>query len=346
MLQGDTYAKGVTHPMRITRIASILLTLMVLCSFSIAEELLSAGLPPASGALAAGLEPLPMDSVAAGPAPKTENYLSDTEYVDESISVKIYEGRYADTDYVYAHVKIIHPSQLRTAPASAANKNTKNPSFRDKSTGRGRLVAAAVNAVISINGDYYTKPECKVMLRMGTQYRNNADGLRDLLIIDKNGDLSYLSAPSKEDYAAYYEANKENLYQVFCFGPVLVENGVSVLPMDYENGYIGAQKAAQRTALCQLGPLEYMLVTSYGNQTKGNKGLTIPEFAQVCEMAGKELNPEGGCMLAFNLDGGNSTTMNFQQLDEKSGKYKYIKVNCPDIERFLSDIIYFATLVK
>lgn len=304
-------------------------------------------------AAAESLEPLPMDDLSYGPEPKDECYLSDNEYVDESISVKIYEGRYADTDYVYAHVKISHPSQLRTIPAgvykgvkSGSVQRSKDYNFKKSSTTRGRFVASAANAVISINGDYFTKSECKVVLRMGTQYRNRADGLRDLLIIDKQGNLSYLNAPSQEDYAAYYEANKDNLYQVFCFGPVLVENGVSVLPMDYENGYIGAQKAAQRTALCQLGELEYMLVTSYGNQTDGNKGMTIPEFAKVCEMAGRELNPENGCLLAFNLDGGNSSTMNFKRLDAASGKLKYVKVNCPEIERFLSDIIYFATLVK
>lgn len=303
--------------------------------------------------MASALEPLPMDDLSYGPAPKDACYLSENEYQDESISVKIYEGRYADTDYIYAHVRISHPSQLRTVPASIY-KNHKSGqvvrnnkyNFKNSSTTRGRLVAEAANAVISINGDYYTKPECKVVLRMGTQVRNNADGLRDLLIIDKEGNFSYLNAPTKQDYAAYYEANKDRLYQVFCFGPVMVENGVNLIPADYENGYIGAQKSAQRTALCQLGPLEYMLVTCYGNQTKGNKGMTIPEFAAVCEMAGRELNPENGCLLAFNLDGGNSTTMNFKRFDPKTGKLKYVKVNCPEIERFLSDIIYFATLVK
>ena len=308
-----------------------------------------------SCAAAEPLEPLPMDDLSYGPEPKNECYLSDNEYVDESISVKIYEGRYADTDYVYAHVKISHPSQLRTAPAGIYKdgkgegrsvRRNQNYSFHQSATQRGRLIANAANAVISINGDYFTKSECKVVLRMGTQYRNRADGLRDLLIIDKQGNLSYLNAPTRADYTAYYEANKDNMYQVFCFGPVLVENGVSVLPMDYQNGYIGAQKAAQRTALCQLGELEYMLVTSYGNQTEGNKGMTIPEFAKVCEIAGRKLNPENGCLLAFNLDGGNSTTMNFKRMDPALGTLTYVKLNCPEIERFLSDIIYFATLVK
>ena len=296
-------------------------------------------------AMAEGFVTLPMDQVYVGQPPKDENYISDYEYVDESISVKIYEGRYADTDYMYAHVKISDPSQLRTAPADVKATN-KKVTFRSSATARGRLVAQEANAVIAMNGDYYTKDECKVVLRMGTQYRNNADGLRDLLIIDKNGNCSYLNAPTKAEYAAYYEANQANLYQVFCFGPVLVENGVNLIPANYENGYIGAQKSAQRAAFCQLGELEYMLVVCYGNQTDGNKGMTIPEFAEVCDMAGRELKPETGCQLAFNLDGGNSTAMLFKRLDAKSGKMKYVKVNCPDIERFLSDIIYFATLEK
>lgn len=314
--------------MRMKQILSLVLTLI----------LLAAAVP------AMALEPLPMDTYAYGAAPKDENYISENEYVDESITVKIYEGRYADTDYVYAHVKISHPSQLRTAPAAIIDSN--KATFRSSSTARGRYIARAVNAVVAINGDYFTKSDkCQVVLRQSTQVRNTANGIMDLLIIDKNGDFSCMKNAKKADYAAYYEANKDNMYQVFCFGPVLVENGVSVIAPDYENRHIGAQNCAQRSAIAQLGPLEYMIITSYGNQTKNNKGMTIPEFAAVCEMVGKELAPDG-CQLAFNLDGGNSATMMFKRISKEYNKLLYAKVNCPEIERFLSDIIYFATLVK
>ncbi len=322
--------------MRIKSVLSLLLALLLM----------------ASAAMASTLEPLPMDDLSYGPAPKDENYLSATEYADESITVRIYEGRYADTDYVYAYVKISHPSQLRTMPASIYKDmksgsvvRNKNWNFKGSATGRGRYIANAANAVIAINGDYYTKSDkCQVVLRQSTQLRNMAKGDMDLLIVDKNGNFSAMKNAKKADYAAYYEANKDNLYQVFCFGPVLVENGVSVIADDYVNRAIGAQNCAQRSALCQLGELEYMLVTSLGNQTKGNKGMTIPEFAKVCEMAGKELS-ENGCILAFNMDGGNSSTMVFKRLNENN-RLLYAKVNCPEIERFLSDIVYFATLVK
>lgn len=295
-------------------------------------------------ATAFALEPLPMNEVSAGPAPKDECYISDTEYEDESISVKIYNGRYADTDYYYAHIKISHPSQLRTAPAAVGIE--KKPTFRSSATRYGIEVARDTNAVFAINGDYYTQSECNVVLRMGTQVRNSwDDGIRDLLLIDYNGDFSYLTTPTRGEYAEYYKAHKDELYQVMCFGPVLVENGVSVIPEDYDNGYIGATKYTQRSAIAQLGPLEYMVVACYSDQMKDNKGLTVYEFANLCEELGKSLS-ENGCQLAFNLDGGNSTTMVFKRMDEKSGKMAYVKVNCPEIKRTLSDIIYFATLVK
>ncbi len=291
------------------------------------------------GACAEGLTPLDMESNEPGPAPKEAAYISDMEYQDESISVRLYFGRYAKTDYVCAHVKISHPSQLRTA--------TSNTSFRDTSEGheRGRIIAQKVNAVVAINGDYYTKTDkCQVVMRQSQQVRNQADGYMDLLVIDKNGDFSALPKCTKAEYKEYMRLHEYEMYNVFCFGPVLVQDGVSVIPEDYANGYVGAKNDTQRSAIAQLGPLEYMLITCSGPQSEGNKGLTIYEFAGLCETVGKSLN-ENGCVLAFNLDGGNSATLVFKALDAK-GNLGYVKVNCPEIERQLSDIIYFATLVK
>ena len=294
--------------------------------------------------------PLPMDSYEPGPAPKDAAYLSDTEYQDESIQVKLYQDRYADTDYVYAHIKISHPSQLRTAPATLADKgiNLSKVNFRYTAelTARGRYIANAANAVISINGDYFTKTDkCQVVMRQSQQVRNAADGTMDLLVIDKNGDLTALPKYNRAQYNEYLDAHESEMYNVFCFGPVLAENGASVIPENYQNGSVGAQNSTQRSAIAQLGSLEYMIITCNGPQTSGNKGMTISEFAAVCELSGKKLN-ENGCLLAFNLDGGNSATLNFKAKNAKTGQLGYVKVNCPEIERFLSDIIYFATLVR
>lgn len=298
----------------------------------------------AAGAAAEGLTPLPMDTYEGGPVPRDENYLSDNEYQDESITVKIFEGRYADTDYTYAYVKIIHPSQLRTVPAAMVN--SPRATFRSTSTARGRYVARAVNAVIALNGDYFTKPDkCQVVMRQTQQVRNNANGAMDVLIIDKNGDFDYIQKCTKDLYNQYYDAHAQDMYQVFCFGPVLVVDGKSVIAPDYKNGNVGAQNSTQRSAIAQLGPLEYLLVTTEGPQSRGSKGMTVPELASLCQELGYQFS-ETGCRVAFNLDGGNSATMAFKRKNPESGKLLYAKINSPEIERFLSDMIYFATLVE
>ncbi|MBQ6961323.1 MAG: phosphodiester glycosidase family protein [Clostridia bacterium] len=346
-------------------------------------------------ACAETLEPLDMDSFDCGPAPRDEAYtFSDpddqdgsdslkqyykkysdknaevkgfdlcTGYEDESISVKLYHGTYGKTDYVYAHVKISDPSQLRTASANGPFTNNSN------ATAKGSKMAANVNAVLAINGDYYTKPDkCQVVMRQGKQVRNRADGTKDLLVIDRQGNFtalpesprdagSYALDPQRNYYVSpgctaakykeYLQEHQNEMYQVFCFGPVLVQNGVSVISEDYRNGYVGSHNLAQRTAIAQLGPLEYMVIACNGPQSspKGDMGLTLYEFASICETAGKQLS-ENGCLLAYNMDGGNSAQMIFKALDTKKGALRYVKVSSPDIgERQLSDILYFATLVK
>lgn len=292
-------------------------------------------------------EGLPMNDFSSGPAPLDANYLSPTEYRDDSIAVTLYHGEVGITPYDYAHVKISHPSQLRTAPAGMVS--TPRATFASQSTSRGRNVARAVNAVVAINGDFYTKTNrCQVLLRQGQQYRNQyrdeSTGMSDLLVIDMQGNLHGLQNCYQPDYAAYYEENKADMYQVISFGPVLCRDGVNIIPEDYQNNFIGAHKRTQRSGIAQIGPLEYLLVTCEGPQTTpGEKGgMTIYEFAKLCEELGKK-HSENGCQLAFNLDGGNSSTLVFKGLNENNYMV-YKKVNCPEIERDLADIIYFATL--
>ena len=296
-------------------------------------------------AAAEGFEPLPMDNFQPGPMPSEAGYISPTEYEDASISVKIYQDRYADTDYFFAHIKISHPSQLRTAPAGIVASPT--ATFQYETENKATQIARAANAVIAINGDYYTKADkCAVVLRQNRQYRNFANGSTDLLVIDMNGDLSVLANCTKQYYKEYMEQNRPQLYNIFSFGPMIAQDGVSVIPESYKNNSIGSQNTTQRSAIAQLGPLEYMLISTNGPQSPGNKGMTLYEFAKVCEDAGKRLS-ENGCLIAYNLDGGNSAAMIFRGVSPENGKLVMTRVNSSDIsERHLSDIIYFATLVK
>ena len=95
------------------------------------------------------------------------------------------------------------------------------------------------------------------------------------LIIDKNGDFDYIPNVTKENYLEYYEKNADNMYQVFCFGPALVIGGKSAIDETYVNNIIGSGKDAQRSAIAQIGPLEYLLITAEGPEDEDHNGMTL-----------------------------------------------------------------------
>ena len=295
-------------------------------------------------ACADGLTPLDMNSTAIAPAPKDECYLSDNEYKDDSIHVELSEGKYAGVHYTMAHVTISDPSQLRTIPAAQVNNPKAEFSvFSDKAAPAVRMAQSA-NALIAINGDYITIPRiCQIAMRQGQQIRNNGNGSFDLLVIDRNGDFGILPACTKEDYVEYYNRHADSMYQVFCFGPAIVLDGRSTIPKDYENGYIISWEQTQRTAIAQIGPLEYAVITSDGDAVFHKAGLDLHSFSLLCEGIGYRFGPEG-FKIVYNLDGGNSAALVFKRRDE-NGNLTYQKLNVPERERDLADMICFVSLV-
>ncbi len=296
----------------IRRILAIALLLSALAGFGAAE-----------GELA----PLKVD-LSGGHPPKAENYLSDREYKDASISVVIGEGREYDTVYMYAHIKIADPTQLRTAPASSFYKC--DPLMASD-------IAKKHNAVVAINGDSYLRRKAGFIIRQGKNYRNSPIR-EDLLLVDSNGDMHGVFAANKRAVEAFMAALPDGvtIWNTFSFGPILVENGEVAVSdfINYEN--VGAQNQAQRACIAQLGKLEYLIVSSEGPEDPDETGMTIPQFAKTVQKIGASLS-ETGVRIAYNLDGGSSNTLVFQNK----------KINSPGnpLKRSVPDIIYFATLV-
>ena len=269
--------------------------------------------------------PLDQDSTSDSLPPLEELYLyregeeNPYGYADPSIAVVLGTGRIYDTNYMYARVRIADASQLRAIMASPTNA---------KSTVPGHKLAARVQAVVAINGDYNGGDDVRLgaLVRQGKVIRLNCHKDIDLLAIKKNGDLVILPKASNEDVNAVLD----DCMHIFTFGPALVVDGVAQeIP---RIGRIGSHKKAQRMALCQTGPLEYLLITSEGPEDRDSVGLTIPQFTELIASF-----PE--VITAYNLDGGSSATMVFR----KNGK-NWAKVNCPNNKKVrpLKDIVYFA----
>lgn len=275
---------------------------------------------------------LPIDQTG-GVKFNKDNYQSETLYEDPSIRAEIFwGGRIHDTNYVYAVVKVANATQVRTAMAGDR--------YNIDYTIPGHKMSEAKNAVIAINGDYFRHSDHQngYMIRMGKQYRNRPHAYWDILMIDQNGDFHTIMEPSKEKLANWLEENKDiTVVNSFNFGPVIISDG-KVTQEDFNvvknHDYIGTHKDCQRMAICQLDTLTYLLVTSEGPEDKDSKGLTMDQFVD-CLLEIDEKLTDYTIKVAYNLDGGSSSTLVFQNE----------KVNAPTNPkvRYLSDIIYFAS---
>lgn len=241
------------------------------------------------------------------------NYISETEYRDPTLHVVIETGRKDECDYWAAKIKVAHPSQLRTAAAAG---------FENDYTTKGTFIAKRQNAVLAINGDYYSYYQYGYILRQGKVFRDKLRAERDVLAIDEDGNFHILYTPQRDSMTD--TLNGKKLINAFHFGPALVVDGeVGSLEASY---WLAPESKRQRMCIAQTGELEYMALCCAG-PLRGSQGMSLYQFADLA----KEL----GARTAYNLDGGDSTMMIFngQKINDKENK------NTRDI----SDLIYFAS---
>jgi len=249
------------------------------------------------------------------PAPTAaeDSYISASEYQDDTLHVKIEEIQRDDSIYHVAYIDIADPSQLRTALSGDPGASSK---------AKPSVIAKAYNAVIAINGDSYLYRGSGYIVRQGQLLRKSASLTLDMLIIDTAGDFHVVRKPTKAKITEALKANE--IAQCFTFGPVLVDN--SEVQTVYNTYGFAPQDRSPRTAIGQLGPLRYVLVVVDG-RLEQSRGVTHKQLA--------EFMGSLGCTVAYNLDGGGSSTMVFHgQVYNSLSEGE---------ERDNSDIIYFAT---
>ena len=266
--------------------------------------------------------PLPID-FSGGYPPQEQYYLDENTYRDPTISVEIikkdvsdlqpYKGR-TSTAWI-VDIRIGHASQLRTAAAESFDKDTTLP-IAD--------IAKAVDAVVAFNSDYVTRQnEGCYILREGILFKDKLKGKRDVLLIDEDGDFHTVHLPKSGEVPETADGKK--IINAFCFGPILVEDG-EVVTIIKDFGYLKPDKYYARIALCQVGPLHYKVILTTHEQSY-DLGLQLKTFAQLCK--------DEGAIIAYNLDGGESTTLLFR--GERVNFQKKIDY------RPHPDILYFAS---
>lgn len=239
----------------------------------------------------------------------------DTSYEDENISINIITKEYENTMVYIADVQVNDSSYLKTALA----KNSYGKNIKERTSD----IATSNNAILAINGDYYGFRSSGYVIRNSTLYRDTKSG-------DNNQDLVIYSDGSFEivdesDIDANELMNK-SATQVLSFGPGLIED--RQITVD-ENTEVSMSKSSNpRTAIGCIDKNHYVLVVSDG-RTSESEGLSLYQLATLMK--------DYGCEIAYNLDGGGSSTMWFNgQVINKPTSGRSIE------EREVSDIVYIG----
>lgn len=260
---------------------------------------------------------LPLDIKTTGRTPIAANF-TDTGYRDDTIIVEIEEVQQHSSTFHIAYVKIATASQLRTAVAGDMGSNR---------TYKTSVLAESMNAVVAINGDFYTQSKAGFIIRQGETFRQKTSKNMDLLLIDDMGDFHIVLRGHDNQKAAVKALLADyTIVNGFFFGPALVADGVvQVIPDEYQFNPFGEEP---RAAIGQIGPLTYALVTVDG-RIANSDGVTMPELAAFMDQI--------GCKFAYALDGGNSSAL----------VYNNRLLSVKDVEeRSVSDIIYFASATE
>ncbi len=243
----------------------------------------------------------------------TDNAGSSETYEDENVKITYTRYTTNGTTIHVADVQLSSAEYLKTAFAE--------DTYGKNVTETTSAIAEAHDAILAINGDYYGVQEKGYVIRNGIVYRDQA-GESQVLCIYADGSMKIVD-PST---VTAQELVDQGVWQAFSFGPGLVENGEISVSLDSE---VGRAKASNpRTAIGVIDDLHYVFVVSDG-RTDDSEGLSLYELASFMDQLGVQT--------AYNLDGGGSSTMVFQNqiINNPTGGFG-------DREREVSDIVYIG----
>ena len=261
---------------------------------------------------------LPVD-FSGGYTPNPHGFTKNS-YEDASLSVKMERRDIDGVRYDIAWIKVASPTQLRTAIAGAPNEVVAEKPGR---------MARSVNAVVAINGEFYTQRKDGLIYRQGQAFRYVLNPEKDILVIDDLGDLHvFLGSENQTTELLTFLQSGRTIVNAFTFGPAIVKDGVALpIPETYLTRF-DSNVRAPRTVIAQIGPLEYVFVEAEG-RVSHSMGVTTDQMG--------EFMAELGVKTAYCLDGGNSSIMLFNG--------KYYDANYAASEREQSDIIYVCSAV-
>lgn len=239
-------------------------------------------------------------------------------YCDDTILVICWKEIVNDCCLSFCEVKIAHGSQLRRGLAGGSYSYGPGPRIPET------VFAKSLNAVASIDGDFYDYRKLGITVYQREVYRNNP-ALVDSCFFTASGDMLFAHRGELmgEGEAEQFVKDNDVVFGI-AFGPILVENGEATYTTSYPWGEVLLHYS--RAAIGQLDSLHYLLMTCGFGDWYDN----IPDINQTAQYIQAK-----GVDKAYTLDGGQTAEI---YVDGRS--YNHIDF---DTERPMSDIIYFVT---
>ena len=222
--------------------------------------------------------------------------LTENSYTSPDIAITVTEETAGRITYYLADIYV----RDITCFQSALARNTYGSGYRDSITD----MAVLHNALLAINGDYYGNTREGVVIRNGVIYRANPTDC-DVCVLYYDGTMRVMPGAS----FSVEDAIRDGAWQAWTFGPALLDTDGSVLGAFASTGRIIS--ANPRTAIGYYEPGHYCMIVVDGRGESA--GISLPDLSQ--------LFYDLGCKAAYNLDGGNSSIMvwNDEIINQPSG---------------------------
>jgi hypothetical protein len=255
-------------------------------------------------------------SLSSGGTVSGSTYTSDG--ADVELSTVVTGSGDSTVTYYVADVVLTDATVLRSAFA----KNEFGTNIVEYTSD----IAADNDAVFAVNGDYYGFRETGIVVRNGVVYRDA--GARDGLAFHRDGIVEVYdeTATSADALVA------AGVWNTLSFGPAIVEagavvDGIASVEIDTNVGNHSIQGDQPRTGIGVIDANHLVFVVVDGRSEGYSEGVSLPELAAIFTGL--------GCITAYNIDGGGSSTMYFNGglVNDPLGKGQ---------ERGTSDILYIG----
>ncbi len=211
----------------------------------------------------------------------------DWSYSSKNMQITIEERESNGTHFFIADIVLLNDPNIK----SAAADEIYHGDLREKTSD----LAKEMGAVFAVNADYYVARNEGVIVRNGEAMRDKPDMDDTAMCINTDGAMTIVNECDTNPQ----ELIDYGIIDSFSFGPSLLENGQA--KSSFPNSKV--ERANPRTGVGQIEPGHLVFIVADGRQPEYSKGFTLAEFAQLFEKL--------GCQIAYNLDGGGSSTMYF-----------------------------------